>query len=73
MVDTASEAYPGCIGDMRTSQFQFEIEWLIASEITVGCGNSNFCPTRGVTRGQMASFLARALNLPVAGSRLFHR
>ena len=73
IVDTASEVYPGCIGDIEKSQFQFEIEWLISTEITVGCGNSYFCPTRGVTRGQMASFLARALNLPVAGSRLLQR
>ena len=64
IVDTASQVYPGCIGDIEKSQFQFEIKWLISTEITVGCGNSLFCPTRAVTRGQMASFLARALNLP---------
>jgi hypothetical protein len=71
VVDTASEAYPGCFGDIQRSQFQTEIEWLITQQITVGCGNSNFCPTRGVTRGQMASFLARALNLPAAGTDYF--
>ena len=48
IVDTASEVYPGCIGDIEKSQFQFEIEWLISTEITVGCGNSLFCPTRAV-------------------------
>jgi hypothetical protein len=71
IVDSVNESYPGCIADIEQSQFQFEIEWLIASGITVGCGNSHFCPTRGVTRGQMASFLARALNLPVATTDYF--
>lgn len=71
VVDTASEAYPGCFADIQRSQFEAEIEWLITEQITVGCGNSHFCPTRGVTRGQMASFLARALNLPVAGADFF--
>jgi hypothetical protein len=71
VVDSVNEVYPGCIGDIEESQFQFEIEWLLSTEITVGCGNSLFCPTRGVTRGQMASFLARALNLPVASADYF--
>jgi Glycosyl hydrolase family 26/S-layer homology domain len=71
VVDSVNEVYPGCIGDIEKSQFQFEIKWLLSTEITVGCGNSLFCPTRGVTRGQMASFLARALNLPVAAADYF--
>lgn len=71
VVDSVNEVYPGCIGDIEKSQFQFEIEWLLSTEITVGCGNSLFCPTRSVTRGQMASFLARALNLPVAAVDYF--
>ena len=28
--------------------------------ITVGCGNSNYCPNASVTRGQMAAFIIRA-------------
>jgi hypothetical protein len=32
--------------------------------ITEGCTVGRFCPTRTVTRGQMATFLARALELP---------
>jgi len=71
VVDSVNQEYPGCIGDVETSQFQVEIEWLLATEITVGCGNSLFCPIRSVTRGQMASFLARALSLPVATTDYF--
>jgi hypothetical protein len=38
--------------------------------ITHGCGNGRYCPSRGVTRAEMASFLTRALDLPArSGSR----
>jgi hypothetical protein len=40
-----------------------EIEALVRSGITVGCGGGNYCPNQAVTRGQMAAFLARALGL----------
>ena len=51
-------------GDVPTNHpfFQF-IEALVASEITAGCGNGNYCPNNPVTRGQMAVFLATALGL----------
>ena len=41
------------------------IEALFAAGITVGCGREprRFCPDQPVTRAQMATFLARALNL----------
>lgn len=42
--------------------FQF-VEALAASGITAGCGGGNFCPDSPVTRGQMATFLAKALGL----------
>jgi hypothetical protein len=47
--------------------FQF-IEALAASGITGGCGNDNFCPDSPVTRGQMATFLAKALGLHWPGA-----
>ncbi len=34
------------------------------ANITQGCGDGLYCPLEPVTRGQMASFLARALDLP---------
>jgi len=42
--------------------FQF-IEALKASGITGGCGPGIYCPDAPVTRGQMATFLAKALGL----------
>jgi hypothetical protein len=64
VVDTANQISLGCFADVENSQFQLEIDWLVNAGITVGCGNSRFCPTRAVTRAQMASFLVRALDLP---------
>ena len=49
--------------------FQTEISWLGASGVTKGCNppiNDRFCPDDLVTRGQMAAFLSRALDLPAA-------
>jgi S-layer homology domain len=40
------------------------IEAIAAAGITSGCGPQVFCPTGLVTRGQMATFLVRALHLP---------
>jgi hypothetical protein len=42
------------------------INRLAAAGITGGCAPNRFCPTFPVTRGQMASFLVRALGLPPA-------
>ena len=39
-----------------------EVAKLAASEITVGCSDTMFCPGRHTTRGQMATFLWRAEN-----------
>ena len=47
------------------SVFEADIAWVADQGITEGCNDAGdrFCPTRDVTRGQMAAFLARALNL----------
>lgn len=42
--------------------FQY-VEALVASGITAGCGNGNYCPNAPLTRGQMAVFLSKALGL----------
>lgn len=46
------------------SIFENDIEWLALTGITKGCGTRLFCPKQHVTRGQMAAFLTRALDLP---------
>ena len=52
--------------DTLDSQFADSIRWLAATGVTKGCNppqNSLFCPHDSVTRGQMAAFLVRALDL----------
>ncbi|MFN2487581.1 MAG: S-layer homology domain-containing protein [Acidimicrobiia bacterium] len=63
---------PSTFGDIAGSQFQDDILWLAEQGITNGCSASPplFCPHEVVTRGQMAAFLVRALDLP-AGPDLF--
>jgi len=49
------------------STFERDIDKLATAGVTQGCNppaNDRFCPDANVVRGQMASFLARALDLP---------
>jgi hypothetical protein len=55
--------------DAHGHNFEAAIDWLAAEGIARGCNpplNTRFCPDANVTRGHMAVFLARALNLPAA-------
>lgn len=52
--------------DTAASVFATDIDRIAAAGITKGCNppaNNRFCPTEPVTRGQMAAFLARGLEL----------
>jgi hypothetical protein len=49
--------------DISTSIFQGDIEAIYAADITVGTSATTYSPRDLVTRGQMATFLARALGL----------
>lgn len=60
---------PGRFVDDDATVFEGDIEWLAAAGITAGCNppdNDRFCPDDPVTRGQMAAFLNRALDLELA-------
>jgi hypothetical protein len=54
--------------DVSSSPFREDIRWIGTSGITTGCSadGERYCESTAVTRGQMASFLARALHLPAA-------
>ena len=55
--------------DDNNSVFESDIEWLGAAGVARGCNppsNTEFCPDDPVTRGQMAAFLHRALDLPTS-------
>jgi len=49
--------------DIATNIFKGDIEAIFAAEITVGTTPTTYSPNDAVTRGQMATFLARALGL----------
>lgn len=57
--------------DASGSPFRDDINRLAAAGITQGCGGGQFCPDEAVTRGQMAAFFRRALDLTSAGSAGF--
>jgi len=69
-----STGFDGTFSDDDGSVHEGMIEAIYAAGITVGCSSVDptlFCPGGGVTRGQMASFLARALDLQPAGTDYF--
>ncbi len=71
----AADLPPGgtFIDDILRAQEPF-IEAIAAADLTRGCNppdNDRFCPDAAVTRGQMAAFLARALDLAATGHDWF--
>lgn len=61
-----TETVDGRFDDDDGSIFEEAIETLAAAGITSGCAPDRFCPDDHVTRGQMAAFLVRALDLDAA-------
>jgi hypothetical protein len=64
----------GTFSDDNGLVFEDDIERLAAAGITRGCNpptNDRYCPNNNVTRGQMAAFLVRALDLPAGASNVF--
>jgi hypothetical protein len=53
------------------STHEADINSLADAAITLGCGPTTFCPARLLTREQMASLLARTLDLPAADGDTF--
>lgn len=61
------EPYAGYFRDDETSVHQLDIDKLFEAGITKGCNpplNDEYCPQREITRGEMAAFLRRNLELP---------
>jgi hypothetical protein len=57
--------------DLWSSSFVASIQWIYDQGITGGCSPTKYCPKSPVTRGQMASFLTRAMHLPAATKDYF--
>jgi hypothetical protein len=52
--------------------YEPHINALAAAGIVFGCTASTFCPDRPIPRGEAAEFLARAFQLPPAGTNTFY-
>lgn len=66
--ELSAEAVPAPT-DSVDSVFVDDIRWMLGSGISRGCNppaNDRYCANEPVTRGQMATFLARILGLPAA-------
>lgn len=60
---------PPGFDDIVGHLFEADIEWALENDVTKGCNppdNTLYCPDSSVTRGQMAAFLARHLDLPAS-------
>ena len=63
---TVVDVGSGCIDDWSDTTFSGDIAWLYAEDITRGCDIDLFCTYNSVSRGEMATFLRRALDLPTS-------
>jgi len=57
--------------DDETSPYEDSINRVADAGVTAGCGGGKFCPTSGVSRGQMAAFLNRAFRLAATSRDFF--
>ena len=58
-------------GDLADSGFYTEVAWAYYEGITGGCAPRLFCPGDPLGRDEMASLLARTLDLPVSSTDFF--
>lgn len=57
--------------DTSNTVFADDIAWLVSRGIALGCDSNSYCPNRPVTRGEMATMMAVALDLPSTGTDFF--
>jgi hypothetical protein len=66
---------PPAVGDYYTdddaSEYEADINRLAEAGLTIGCGETAFCPNALATRAELASFVSRALSLPDASRDYF--
>lgn len=60
-----------CFSDVGDLTLADQIERLAYAGITDGCVPDHFCPAAAVTRGQMATFISRALRRPATDADFF--
>lgn len=53
-----------CRNDYQDTMYEPYVQWAYTEAVTGGCGFDMFCTGNSVTRAQVASFIARVLDLP---------
>ena len=71
LLQFASPSASRCFTDVAASPYATQINTLAVYDILGGDGNRSFSPNSRLTRAQLASMLAQALNLPDGPSGLF--
>ncbi len=57
--------------DTSDTVFSDDISWLVGQGMALGCDSDSYCPNRPVTRGEMATLMTLALDLPKASTDYF--
>lgn len=73
-VNSPAHPWRGRFSDDDDSVHEPDIERLAGEGITKGCNppdNTRYCPQRQITRGEIAAFIRRTLDLPAASADLF--
>lgn len=70
-IDGVTAGPPPVFSDIGGSVHEDNILAIYDAGITVGCATGLYCPSDDVTRAQMASFLARAMDLPAPSGDFF--
>ena len=60
-----------CLNDHADTPYAADIDWALAKVISGPCDGDMFCTYDPVTRAQLASFLARAMDLPATDTDFF--
>ena len=68
---TLAAPLSGTFSDDDGNVHEANIQAIAAEGITLGCGGDRYCPAASVRRDEMASFLARALDLTPVGAGPF--
>jgi Lysyl oxidase len=60
-----------CVNDHDSTPYAADIDWAEAGDIARNCDADMFCTYDPVTRGDLASFVARAMELPATDTDFF--
>ena len=60
-----------CVNDHDSTPYAADIDWAYAAKITRGCDADMFCTYDPTTRAELASFMAKVMNLPPTDTDFF--